>query len=107
MSDLFLDDISLLRFAKAIKARHEIYDLYPSKEDEANAAFEEVFWMPYRSDRTIPALEEYPNLNENLIQLLEAKISLAPNYKLLWEKYEFLRRMTAFESQAIMVEKPT
>ena len=117
MAELYLDHYSLYHIAVALRERYRAIDSGASIE-EANKIFENKSWMPYDPKQTMTVLEEHPNLNENLILLLEAgflveSIKKEPKtdyelavmkYKELYEKYYFLLKMTDSECRALMIE---
>ncbi len=126
MTELVLDKHSLLHLARAIQVRTSMLDNGDKLED-ADRAFAEIFYMPYRPDHTIPALEEYPDLNARLIDFLEVElfevrplIAKAISSKKLrqrlqeareksylrWEQFEFLRRMAAFDAPGLRLKSP-
>lgn len=124
MSELILDPYTLLTYARSIKARQTVLDTNGTAA-EADAAFKKIFVVPYTPEWTISALEHYPNLNDLLIELLTIRLEKievlrskkrteAENQCFLeaieasertWEKYELLRRMMAFDSRSLIVEK--
>ncbi len=120
MTQIFLDIFSLHRLALGIKARQAVLDGRGS-DAIANAAFQSITLMCYNPEQTITALEEHNNLLELLIDLLEDEIlvryqlinknkeidtaSLIKNRDEKWDRYEFVRRMTAFEIKSLIVER--
>lgn len=116
MTDIVLDDKSIYYMARGLRARQAVLDRHGSL-DEANAEFENEFWMPYDPKITISAIEEHPNLNAHLISFLEARFKVkaaraANNEDELnqavkeeaqqFEHFEFLRRMTAFDCKSLV-----
>jgi hypothetical protein len=118
MTDIVLDVFTLYQLALALRARHVVLDS-DGDVDEANAAYKSVLWMEYNPAETILALEEHPKLNDQLIVLLEARFEMISrqksksndlpeaqkHYEVLWNRYELLRRLTAYDCRALIVEK--
>jgi len=124
MSELVLDEHTLLAYAKATKARQTVLDTGGTVE-QANDAYKKIFVVPYNPEWTISALENFPNLTDLLIELLEIRLNKIAflqskkrnedeNRQLLeaieasernWEKYELLRRMMAYDSPSLILEK--
>jgi hypothetical protein len=118
MNELFLDDYALLAVAKGIQARHDVIERRGTPA-EADEAYLNASWMPYKTEWSITALEENPNLNENLLMVLEAKMTV---YKLrqtknktetsaaerefaeILQRYEILRRITAYECRSVIIQ---
>jgi hypothetical protein len=124
LNEIILDPYSLLLLARSLKARHDALDIGMTA-DEADTAFKKIFVLPYSQDRTITALEQYPNLNEQLIVLLSIWTSkLVPlkrkplgrdgkqqlsdandEWDREWDKYELLRRLSAYDARSLLVQK--
>lgn len=100
MTEFVVDHFTLLHLARAIQARHEILETGGTVV-EADTAFEAIFLMPRKPEYTVPALEQYPDLNGLLIAFLELDMEARPLKKVpqelaeklfaAWENFEFMR----------------
>lgn len=143
MVQLFTDDYTLLRFAKALKARQAVLDEGGSVED-AEAAFraskdiydpENPILAGHLEGEPFATLRDQPNLLNLLIEYLEFELhtvrplqaelakakgwfarkraadlttKLAPvleERERLWERYEVMRRLAAFEVRCLEVTR--
>jgi hypothetical protein len=118
VTDVIVDDYTLYHIALAIRARRTVLD-HGGSIVTADDAFFNLLWMAYSPENTIATLDEHPNLNAQLIPLLEAKFELATlektaapeleaarkRYEEMSENYEFLRMMTAPDALGLIISK--
>ena|ERR1700748_385521 len=122
MIQLFTDVFSLFRLAKGIEARQSALG-HGKSEAEANIVFQDITFMCYiTNNQTIDILEENANLRSTLIDLLSTEIALREFLRMKnkdqakiaelimerdnkWERYEFLRRLSAFEYRSLIIDK--
>jgi hypothetical protein len=117
MQQLFLDKFSLSRLAKGIQARQTVLD-EGGKTEEADTAFKQVAGWTYSPEMSIDLLEQTPMINDLLVAVLNAdhRVSVEKNNGKvdpvlveerdnIWQKYEIMRRVVAFEYECLIVDK--
>lgn len=106
--DLFLDRFSLYRLAVALRLRHEATET--GGPVAGDAAFKAAMGFDYTPQFSIKALEDSPDLNNQLIEILEFDQKIAAGDEDLRAeraktaaRYDLLRYMVAPESINLIV----
>ena len=118
---LVVDGYTLLRIATAIRARQAVIEngLGEHGLAAANAAFKHKMFMDYSENISFRVLEENATIRDKLIEFLEYDLHVVAKLKPktaafadaikkrdeLWDNYELLRRMFAFDDRALIAPK--